>query len=186
MIFLVKLFFLIYNKNEGDKLYSEKVKDHFKNPRNVGEMSNPDAIGEVGNPTCGDVMKIYLKVNKETQIIEDISFQTFGCAAAIACSSMVTELAKGKTLDDAEKISRKDIADNLGGLPPIKMHCSNLGADALKLAIEKYKRDHGLEFQTKLACECHRDCSSCSEQDLHEIDDEHSGIHTEENNKNCK
>ena len=111
--------------------------DHFRNPRNMGEMKNADAIGEVGNPICGDLMFIYIKV-KENKI-EDISFQTFGCAAAIATSSMITELAKGKTLDDANKITRDDVANSLDGLPPIKMHCSNLAADALKDAIKKYR-----------------------------------------------
>lgn len=182
----MKCFFYLYNKNEGDNLYSEKVKEHFKNPRNVGEMNNPDAVGEVGNPSCGDVMKIFIKVNQDSEIIEEISFQTFGCAAAIACSSMVTELAKGKTLDEAEKISRKDIADNLGGLPPIKMHCSNLGADALKLAIEKYKQEHDKNFKIKLGCECHRNCNSCSDNDDIEQNYENSEIHPEENKENGK
>ena len=112
--------------------------DHFKNPRNMGEMKDADAIGEVGNPTCGDLMYIYIKVNEDK--IEDISFQTFGCAAAIASSSMITEIAKGKSLDDAMKISRDNIADALGGLPDIKLHCSNLAADALHDAIEKYRK----------------------------------------------
>jgi nitrogen fixation NifU-like protein len=112
--------------------------DHFKNPRNMGEMKDADAIGEVGNPTCGDLMYIYIKVNEDK--IDDISFQTFGCAAAIASSSMITEIAKGKSLDDAMKISRDNIADELGGLPDIKLHCSNLAADALHDAIEKYRK----------------------------------------------
>lgn len=114
--------------------------EHFKNPRNMGEMKDADAVGEHGNPTCGDLMYIYIKVDKKNgnEIIKDISFQTFGCAAAIATSSMVTELAKGKTLQDASKISRDDVADSLDGLPPIKIHCSNLAADALKDAIKNY------------------------------------------------
>jgi len=119
-------------------MYSEKVMDHFMNPRNVGEMKDADGIGEVGNPTCGDLMKIFIKV--KGNVITDIKFQTFGCGAAIATSSMVTELAKGKTLDDALKLTRKDVADELDGLPPIKMHCSNLAADALKAAIEDYRK----------------------------------------------
>ena len=119
--------------------YSKEVLEHFSNPKNFGEMKNPDAIGEMGNVTCGDVMKIYLKVDKKNNIIKDIKFQTFGCAAAIATSSMITELARGKTLDDAEKITNKDVAESLKGLPPIKMHCSNLAADALKIAIKNYK-----------------------------------------------
>ncbi len=119
-------------------MYSDKVMDHFQNPRNVGEMKNPDAIGEVGNPTCGDLMKLYLRV--ENNIIKDIKFQTFGCGAAIATSSMITELAIGKTLDEAMELTRDDVAENLDGLPPVKMHCSNLSADALKAAIEDYRK----------------------------------------------
>jgi nitrogen fixation NifU-like protein len=115
--------------------------EHFRNPRNMGEMKDADAIGEVGNPTCGDLMYIYIKVGEEDgkEIIEDVTFQTFGCAAAIATSSMVTEMAKGKTLDEGLEITRGDVAQNLDGLPPIKMHCSNLAADGLHLAIEKYR-----------------------------------------------
>lgn len=121
-------------------MYNDKVLDHFKNPRNMGEMKNADVIGEYGNPVCGDLMFIYLKVSKKNgkDIIDDISFQTFGCAAAIATSSMITELAKGKTLQEAKTITRDDIANSLGGLPPQKLHCSNLATDALHDAIEKY------------------------------------------------
>ncbi len=111
--------------------------DHFKKPRNMGEMKDADAIGEVGNPTCGDLMYIYIKVKDDK--IDEISFQTFGCGAAIATSSMVTELAKGKTLDEALKITRQDVADSLDGLPPIKLHCSNLAADGLHEAIRIYR-----------------------------------------------
>jgi len=117
-------------------MYSEKVMDHFINPRNVGEIENPDGVGEVGNPVCGDIMKITIKV--ENNIITDIKFKTFGCGAAVATSSMVTEMAKGKTLEEAKQITRKDVADALDGLPPNKMHCSNLAADALHLAIDDY------------------------------------------------
>ncbi|MFX1311902.1 MAG: Fe-S cluster assembly scaffold protein NifU [Promethearchaeota archaeon] len=122
-------------------MYSEKVIEHFKNPRNMGEMEDADAIGKVGNPVCGDLMFIYIKVKKINgkAIIEDISFQTFGCAAAIATSSMITELAKGKTLNKAMEITRQDVADSLDGLPPIKMHCSNLAAEGLHEAIKSYK-----------------------------------------------
>lgn len=116
--------------------YSEKVKEHFRNPRNVGTIKDADAVGRVGNPVCGDVMEIQLKI--EDNIIKDIKFQTFGCASAIATSSMITEMAKGKTLDEALEITRNDVADELEGLPPIKMHCSNLAADALHTAIENY------------------------------------------------
>ncbi|MFW9900734.1 MAG: iron-sulfur cluster assembly scaffold protein [Candidatus Thorarchaeota archaeon] len=122
-------------------MYSEKVMDHFRNPRNMGEMKDADAVGEYGNPTCGDLMYIYIKVKESNgqKIIDDISFQTFGCAAAIATSSMITEIAKGKPLEEAVKITRDDIANSLDGLPPIKLHCSNLAADALKDAIKKYR-----------------------------------------------
>jgi nitrogen fixation NifU-like protein len=118
-------------------MYSEKVLDHFKNPRNVGELEDADAEGTVGNPVCGDMMTMYIKVKDDR--IEDIKFKTFGCGAAIATSSMTTELAKGKTLDEALEISRQDVADALEGLPPVKMHCSNLAADALHEAIKSYK-----------------------------------------------
>ena len=118
-------------------MYSDKVMEHFKNPRNMGEMKDADSVGEVGNPVCGDLMYIYIKVKDDK--IDDISFQTFGCGAAVATSSMVTEMAKGKTLDLALEITRKDVADALDGLPPIKMHCSNLAADGLHQAIEKYR-----------------------------------------------
>jgi len=118
--------------------YGEKVMDHFMNPRNVGVLENPDGYGKVGNPVCGDLMEMFIKVNEEK--IDEITFRTFGCSAAIATSSMTTEMAKGKTLDDALKITKKDVADKLGGLPPHKMHCSNLAADALHLAIEDYRQ----------------------------------------------
>lgn len=121
----------------GFYMYSAKVMDHFTNPRNVGEMSDADGIGTEGNPVCGDVMKIYIKV-KDDKIV-DAKFQTFGCGAAIAVSSMVTEMTKGMTLDEALKITKASLAEALDGLPPQKMHCSNLGADALHKAIEDYK-----------------------------------------------
>jgi nitrogen fixation NifU-like protein len=117
--------------------YSEKVMKHFMNPKNVGVIENPDGYGKVGNPVCGDLMEIYIKVKDE--IITDIKFKTFGCGSAIATSSMVTELAKGKHVDEAIKITRNDVADELDGLPPQKMHCSNLAADALQAAIKDYK-----------------------------------------------
>lgn len=118
-------------------MYSEKVMDHFTNPRNVGEMADADGIGTEGNPTCGDVMKIFIKVKENT--IVDAKFKTFGCGASIAVSSMVTEMIKGKSIDEALSISKEAVANELGGLPPQKMHCSNLGADALKKAIDDYK-----------------------------------------------
>jgi nitrogen fixation NifU-like protein len=118
-------------------MYSKKVMDHFMNPRNVGEIPDADGVGTVGNPVCGDLMTMYIIV-KENKIA-DVKFKTFGCGAAIATSSMTTELAKGKTLEEAKKITRADVADKLGGLPPIKMHCSNLAADALHEAIKNYE-----------------------------------------------
>jgi nitrogen fixation NifU-like protein len=119
--------------------YSDKVLDHFKKPRNVGTLDGEDvAVGRVGNPVCGDLMEFYIKVKKDR--IEDIKFKTFGCGSAIATASMITELAKGKTIDEALKITRQDVADELDGLPPIKMHCSNLAADALKDAIKNYQK----------------------------------------------
>jgi nitrogen fixation NifU-like protein len=120
-------------------LYTEKVMDHFMNPRNVGEIKEADGIGEVGNMKCGDIMKLYIKVN-EDEVIEDIKFRTFGCGAAIATSSMITEMVKGKTLAEAVEISNRQVAEALGGLPPVKMHCSNLAADALKAAIDDYRK----------------------------------------------
>ena len=117
-------------------IYNEKVMDHFRNPRNMGEMKDADAMGEVGNVTCGDMSYIYIKV--ENDKIKDITFQTFGCAAAIATSSMVTVMAKGKSLEEAMQITRNDVAEALDGLPAIKMHCSNLAADGLHAAIKKF------------------------------------------------
>ncbi len=126
--------------------YSSKVIDHFTHPRNIGKMKNPDAVGEAGNPVCGDLMTIYLKIGKkkfggsQKEFIKDIKFETLGCAAAIATSSMVTELAKGKSLEDALNITRNQVADELGSLPPVKMHCSNLAAEALHKAIAEYRK----------------------------------------------
>ena len=123
-------------------MYTEKVLDHFSNPRNVGEIQNPDGVGQVGNPVCGDMMVFHIKVNPETKVIEDIKFKTFGCGAAIAVSSMVSEMAKGKTLEEALQITNQMVAEELGGLPPQKLHCSNLGADALHAAIKNYLEKH--------------------------------------------
>jgi nitrogen fixation protein NifU and related proteins len=117
-------------------VYSEKVMEHFMNPRNMGEIPNADGIGEVGNPVCGDLMTIYIKI--EDNLISDIKFKTFGCGAAIATSSMVTELVKGKTIEKALKVTNKDVAEELDGLPPIKMHCSLLAEEGIKAAIENY------------------------------------------------
>ncbi|HIH28104.1 MAG TPA: Fe-S cluster assembly scaffold protein NifU [Methanoregulaceae archaeon] len=123
-------------------MYSEKVMDHFANPRNVGEIENPDGVGEVGNPVCGDIMRMYLKI--EDNRIVDVKFKTFGCGAAIASSSMATELVKGKTLEEAWEISNKAVAEALEGLPPIKMHCSVLAEEAIHTAINDYRVKQGL------------------------------------------
>jgi nitrogen fixation NifU-like protein len=117
--------------------YSEKVMDHFANPRNVGEIEDADGVGSVGNPVCGDMMTFNIKVDGDR--LTDVKFKTFGCGAAIACSSMVSEMAKGKTLEEAKRITNADVAAELEGLPKNKMHCSNLGADALHQAIEDYE-----------------------------------------------
>ena len=117
-------------------MYSETVMDHFMHPRNVGEIKDADGVGKVGNPICGDLMTFYIKVKGD--IIEDVKFKTFGCGAAIAVSSIVSEMAKGKTIKEALKITNRGVAKKLGGLPPNKLHCSNLGADALRKAIENY------------------------------------------------
>jgi len=130
--------------------YSKIVMDHFKNPHNQGQISDASAIGEVGNPLCGDMMKIYLKIEKADSafrlqdIISDIKFETLGCAAAIACSSVSTDMVKGKTLEVAWNLEKKDIVKELGELPPVKLHCSVLASDALKIAIQNYLRDQGV------------------------------------------
>ena len=122
-------------------MYTEQVMEHFRNPRNMGAIEDADGVGEVGNPTCGDMMRITIKV--EDEILQDVKFQTLGCGAAIATSSMVTEMAKGKRVDEAVEITNKEVAEALGGLPPNKMHCSNLAADGLRAAIEDYKVRRG-------------------------------------------
>ncbi|AVX19679.1 MULTISPECIES: Fe-S cluster assembly scaffold protein NifU [Carboxydocella] len=122
-------------------MYTEKVMDHFTNPRNVGEIPDADGVGQVGNPSCGDIMKIFIKVDND--VITDIKFKTFGCGAAVATSSMVTEIVKGKTIQEALQVTNKDVAEALEGLPPQKMHCSNLAADALHAAIKDYLQKQG-------------------------------------------
>lgn len=121
-------------------MYTQKVMDHFTNPRNVGEIPNADGIGEVGNAKCGDIMRIYLDIDEN--VIKDVKFKTFGCGAAVATSSMVTEMVKGKTIEEALEISNAAVAEALDGLPPQKMHCSNLAADALHAAIKDYHEKH--------------------------------------------
>lgn len=140
--------------------YSEKVLEHFTNPRNVGVIENPDGYGKVGNPVCGDLMEIFISVKDD--VITDIKFRTFGCGSAIATSSMVTELAKGMHVDEAMKITRNDVADELDGLPPRKMHCSNLAADALHEAIKDYKEKKGEKVKDTPPKEsCDDECHQC-------------------------
>lgn len=126
-------------------LYSEKVMDHFTNPRNVGKIDNADGVGEVGNAKCGDIMKIYLKVNDE-QIIEDVKFNTFGCASAIASSSMATELIKGQPISKALELTNKAVVEALDGLPPVKVHCSVLAEEAIKAAVKDYYDKHSIAY----------------------------------------
>lgn len=137
-------------------MYSEKVVDHFTNPRNVGEIENADGVGQVGNPVCGDIMKIYLKI--ENNIIVDVKFKTFGCGAAIATSSMATELIKGKSVDEALELSNKAVVEALDGLPPVKLHCSVLAEEAVKAAILDYYKKIGRDTS---AIEIKSSCSKC-------------------------
>ncbi len=140
-------------------MYSDKVMDHFSNPRNVGEIEDANAVGQVGNPKCGDIMKIYMKINDDTKVIEDVKFKTFGCGAAIATSSMATEMVKGKTIDEALKLTNDAVAEALDGLPPIKMHCSNLAEEAVHEALKNYYDTHGMDSSEIPHCDgC---CSSC-------------------------
>lgn len=137
--------------------YSEKVMDHFANPRNVGEMEDADGIGEVGNPKCGDIMKMYIKVDND--VITDVSFKTFGCGAAIATSSMATELVKGQSIKDALKLTNKAVMEALDGLPPVKVHCSVLAEQAIKAAVSDYYTRKGID-PTPIVGEIH-DCEEC-------------------------
>ncbi|NPV45731.1 MAG: iron-sulfur cluster assembly scaffold protein [Armatimonadetes bacterium] len=123
-------------------MYSEKVLEHFREPRNVGELEDADAVGDVGNPKCGDMMRITMKINPETEVIEDVRFKTFGCGAAIAVSSMLTEMVKGKTLREALALNNKTVVEELGGLPPVKLHCSVLGEQGIVAALQDYYRRH--------------------------------------------
>ena len=135
--------------------YSEKVMDHFANPRNVGEMPDADGIGEVGNSKCGDIMKMYIKV--EDDVITDVSFKTFGCGAAIATSSMATEIVKGMTIDEALKLTNKEVIDRLGGLPPAKIHCSVLAEESIRAAISDYYEKTGRELPDNLKLSAEHD-----------------------------
>jgi nitrogen fixation NifU-like protein len=123
-------------------MYSEKVLEHFREPRNVGELEDADAVGDVGNPKCGDMMRITMKINPDTEIIEDVRFKTFGCGAAIAVSSMLTEMVKGKTMQEALALNNKSVVDELGGLPPVKLHCSVLGEQGIVAALQDYYNRH--------------------------------------------
>ncbi|PWL88475.1 MAG: Fe-S cluster assembly scaffold protein NifU [Escherichia coli] len=140
-------------------LYSEKVMDHFKNPRNVGIIENADGIGEVGNAKCGDIMKIYLKI--ENDIIEDVKFETFGCGSAIASSSMATELIKGKPVNEALELSNKAVAEALDGLPAHKLHCSVLAEEAIKSAVKDYYDKNGIDYDKSKFPDCEH-CEHCS------------------------
>ena len=144
--------------------YSEKVFDHFTNPRNVGEIADANGVGEVCNAKCGDIMKIYLKVN-ENEIIEDVKFKTFGCGAAIATSSMATEMVKGKSIEEALKLPTQAVAEALDGLPPVKMHCSVLAEEALRSAIADYYRKLGKDPEAILGCSM--DCAHCHHEHDH-------------------
>jgi len=149
-------------------MYSEKVMDHFMNPRNVGEIADADGVGQVGNPKCGDIMKMYLKI--ENNIIVDAKFRTFGCGAAVATSSMATELVKGKTVEEALKITNKAVAEALDGLPPVKMHCSNLAEEAIRAAITDYQIKNGLIENNDDSEVCCRRCEDIHHD--HDFEDE--------------
>ena len=141
-------------------LYSEKVMDHFLHPRNVGSIENADGVGEVGNAKCGDIMKIFLKIDKDTQVITDVKFETFGCGSAIASSSMATEMIKGKPLSEALMLSNKAVAEALDGLPAHKMHCSVLAEEAIKAAVKDYYDKNGIVYDDKQFASCGT-CAHC-------------------------
>jgi len=143
-------------------MYSEKVMDHFMNPRNMGEIGNADGVGQVGNPKCGDIMKMYLKI--ENDVIVDAKFKTFGCGAAVATSSIATELIKGKTIEEALKVTNKAVVDALDGLPPAKLHCSVLAEEAVAAAIADYKRRRGLDVEDNQCPGCCRKCEPDTEE----------------------
>ena len=140
-------------------MYSEKVMDHFSNPRNVGEVSEPNAVGQVGNPKCGDIMKMTMKI--EDGVIQDVKFKTFGCGAAVATSSMATELVKGKTVEEALKLTNSAVAEALDGLPPQKLHCSVLDEEAIKAALSDYYTRQGIDAVPIVGAGCDGCCDSC-------------------------
>jgi nitrogen fixation NifU-like protein len=139
-------------------MYSEKVMDHFSNPRNVGEIEDANAVGQVGNAKCGDIMKIYMKID-ENEVIEDVKFKTFGCGAAVATSSMATEMVKGRTVKEALELTNQAVAEALDGLPPVKMHCSVLAEEAVKAAIGDYYTRQGIDPEPIVGCNL--DCEAC-------------------------
>jgi nitrogen fixation NifU-like protein len=145
-------------------MYSAKVMEHFANPRNVGEIEDANAVGTVGNPRCGDIMKIYMKI--ENNIIEDVKFKTFGCGAAVATSSMATEMVKGRTVEEALALTNKAVAEALDGLPPVKMHCSVLAEEAIKSAIKDYYQRQGIDPTPFLGCS--GDCDACHREEIAE------------------
>ena len=142
-------------------MYSEKVMDHFSNPRNVGEIPDANAVGQVGNAKCGDIMKMYMKI--EDDIIKDIKFKTFGCGAAVATSSMATELVKGKSIEEALKLTNKAVVEALDGLPAVKLHCSVLAEEAIRSALADYYKRQGIDPEPILGCSC--DCEECHKHD---------------------
>ena len=151
-------------------MYSEKVMDHFTNPRNVGEIPNADAVGEVGNAKCGDIMKIYMKI--ENDVIVDVKFKTFGCGAAIASSSMATELVKGKTIEEALALTNSAVVEALEGLPPVKVHCSVLAEEAIKSAVADYYKKNGIDKEVPGCTHCH-DCGCETGSEHHHTHGEH-------------
>lgn len=151
-------------------LYSEKVMDHFANPRNVGKMENADGVGEVGNAKCGDIMKIYIKVD-DNGVISDVKFNTFGCGSAIASSSMATEMIKGQPISEALKLTNKAVVEALDGLPPAKLHCSVLAEEAVRAAVKDYYDKNGIAYEMEEFC--NHDCASCHAHD-HENENEHA------------
>ena len=155
-----------YKKERENMLYSEKVMDHFRNPRNVGEMPDADGIGEVGNAKCGDIMRMYIKVDKDTQVITDVKFMTFGCGSAIATSSIATEMIKGQPISKALELSNKAVVEALGGLPAHKIHCSVLAEEAVKAAVKDYYDKNGIAYDE----ECYKkgNCPCIHEHDHHE------------------
>lgn len=150
------------------QMYSDKVMDHFSNPRNVGELEDANAIGEVGNARCGDIMKMYMKI--EDNVIKDVKFKTYGCGAAVATSSMATEMVKGKTVEEALQLTNRAVAEALDGLPPVKLHCSVLAEEAIKAALTDYYKRQGIDPTPYVGCDM--DCAACHHDHDHHHEDE--------------